>query len=87
MGEDLASLISDDINYDNFEAYCQKLIPAYYKGISEYINIADINQKFVREMILIKFGYRLVQNFIFADDDAEREEAENALQKIFDMEY
>jgi len=85
MGEDLASLISDDIDYDNFGEYCQKLIPAYYKGISEYMDISNISHKFIREMILIKFGYRLVQGFMFADDDEERKEAVNALQKIFEM--
>ena len=85
LGEDLASLISDDIDYENFEEYCQKLIPAYYNGISEYMDISNISHKFIREMILIKFGYRLVQGFMFADDDEEREEAVNALQKIFAM--
>jgi hypothetical protein len=49
------------------------------------MDISAVGNKFIREMILIKFGYRLVQGYMFADDDNERKEAVNALQKIFDM--
>ncbi|MCL2592814.1 MAG: aminoglycoside phosphotransferase family protein [Defluviitaleaceae bacterium] len=86
LGEDLASLIADDYDFDSFEECCQKLIPAYYNGIAEFMDISNIDKKFIKEMILIKFGYRAVQNFMFSDDDEEREEALTALQKIFEME-
>jgi len=86
LGEDIASLISDDIDYDNFEEYCEKLIPAYYNGIAEFTDISTIRNKFIRELILIKFGYRLIQGYMYADDDEEREEAVVALQKIYEME-
>jgi len=84
VGEDLASLIADDIDFDNFEEYCQKLIPTYYEGISQHMDIS-MDNNFVREMILIKFGYRMVQKYMFADDEDERGEVVNMLQKIFSM--
>jgi len=83
LGEDLASLIADDIDFKNFEEYCQRLIPAYYRGISEYMDISGIKDRFIREMILIKFGYRMVQAFMFAENASESEEAVQALQKVF----
>jgi thiamine kinase-like enzyme len=82
LGEDLASLIADDIDFGNFEEYCRKLIPAYYKGISEHMDISNTGDRFIREMILLKFGYRFVQSYMYAEDAAEREEAVTALQKI-----
>jgi thiamine kinase-like enzyme len=83
LGEDLASLIADDYDFNNFEEYCQRLIPAYYRGISEYMDISGIKDRFIREMILIKFGYRMVQAFMFAENASESEEAVQALQKVF----
>jgi len=85
LGEDLASLIADDNDFGNFEEYCQKLIPAYNNGISQHIDIANICDNYVREIILIKFGYRIMRGFMFADDNAKREEALDALQKIFEF--
>ena len=85
LGEDLASLIADEIDFDNFEEYCIKMIPAYYKGISEHMDISAIDKNFVYEMILIKFGYRMARNYIFEDDDDEKSDQIQALQKIYEM--
>ena len=85
LGEDLASLIADEIDFDNFEDYCQKLIPAYYEGISEQMDISIIDKNFIHKMVLIKFGYRMVQEYLFSETDDEREEQIQALQKIYEM--
>jgi tRNA A-37 threonylcarbamoyl transferase component Bud32 len=85
LGEDLASLIADDYDFDKFEELCDRLIPAYYKGVAEYMDISGISNHYIKEMILLIFGYRMAQNFMFADDDAERGEALTALQKVWEM--
>ncbi|MCL2499114.1 MAG: aminoglycoside phosphotransferase family protein [Defluviitaleaceae bacterium] len=91
LGEDLASLIADDYGFDEFEELCERLIPAYYKGAAEYMDVSAIangtEKNYIKEMILLKFGYRQVQDFIFADEDEEedRVEAVKALQKIYEM--
>ena len=85
LGEDLASLISDDVDYDYFEELCERLIPAYYKGIAEYMDISAVGNKFIREMILLKFGYRKVQGCLFAETAEDRDEIVRELQKIYDM--
>jgi len=84
LGEDIASLISDDVDYDYFEELCQRLVPAYYKGIAEYMDISDVSNKFIREMILLKFGYRKVESYLFAETDEEKNDMVRELQKIYD---
>jgi len=83
LGEDLATLISDDVDYDKFEEFCRRLIPAYYKGISEFMDISSLHKNFIREMILIIFGYRMVEEHMFADNDEDRAEQVQKLEKIF----
>lgn len=91
LGEDLASLIADDYDFDRFEEFCERFIPAYYKGVGEYMDVSAIasggERNFIKEMILLKFGYRQVQNYIFAEEDEEEDriEAVKALQKIYEM--
>jgi aminoglycoside phosphotransferase (APT) family kinase protein len=90
LGEDLASLIADDYDFDKFEELCERVIPAYYRGAAEYMDVSAIasgaEKNYVKEMILLKFGYRQVQDFIFAEEDEEgdRVEAVKALQ-IYEM--
>ena len=83
LGEDLASLVSDDIDYDYFETLCERLIPAYYRGIAEYMDISGVGNKFIREMILLKSGYRKVQGCLFAETVDDRDEMVRELQKIY----
>jgi len=85
LGEDLVSLIADDYDFDKFEEACQKIIPAYYKGISEHMDISAVQKYFIREMILIKYGYRFVQAYFYAETGAERKEQIQGLQKIFEI--
>ena len=85
MGEDIASLIADDIDIEYMDEYYRRFIPAYYKGISEYMDIISVNNNCIREMILIKFGYRFIHRYIFADTSERKNQQINALQKIYDM--
>ena len=85
MGEDIASLIADNDDYTNFEECCRRLIPSYLKGIAEYMDVSSVHNGYIHEMILIKFGYRLVQTHMFTTSDEVKERQLKMLQKIFDM--
>jgi thiamine kinase-like enzyme len=82
LGEDIAYLISVQIDFKNFKEYCKRLIPAYYKGISEYMaapeNAADCLKKF----IIIKLGYRFVRWYMTSE---HKKKILHALQEIYEM--
>jgi len=85
IGEDIASLISDelDINY-MVEAYLV-CVPAYYEGLSEHIDISSITDNCIYELILIMFGYRLIEGYKFADSAEDKELHLKTLEKIFEI--
>lgn len=85
MGEDIASLIADESDVNYMIEYYKRCLPAYYKGFSEYVDISHISDNCIYEMILIKFGYVLVENYKFGDTPDERALSLNTLQKIYDM--
>ena len=92
LGEDMASLIADEADVPHMAEYYQKCVPAYYKGFSEYADISYITDNCVYELILLMFGYRLVEWFINVgagnkpqETDDERALYLNTLQKIFEM--
>ena len=45
----------------------------------------EVKHLYIREMILIKFGYRILQKHMFAQSSDEKEKQAAALQKIFEM--
>ena len=85
LGEDIASLIYDDTRTENLHEYFRRLIPAYIKGISEYLEIPQDFKRYIQEMILIVSGYRIVQNHMFAESPEVKEEQVIRLQKIYEM--
>lgn len=85
MGEDIASLIYDDIESENLQQYFHRLIPAYYKGISEYMDVPSISYEVIWEMIILKFGYRIIQEYMFTTSDDVKRESVNRLQKIYEI--
>ena len=85
MGEDIASLIADESDVGYMVEYYNRCIPAYYKGFSEHADISYILDNCIYEMILIKFGYRLVESYKFAELQDEKALSLNTLQKIYDM--
>ncbi len=85
MGEDIASLIADDFDYDNLDEYYRRFIPAYIRGISEYIDVSAIEDFYIWEMIVIKFGYRFLQGFMFSQSSDVKEQQINALQKLYEI--
>lgn len=63
-----------------------RCIPAYYKGFSEYTDVLS-HQKdnCVWEMILVMFGYRLIEWYKFAESKDDKQLYLNTLQKIHEM--
>ena len=92
LGEDIASLIADEANVDYMVEYYYRCIPAYYKGFSEYADISHITDNCICELILVMYGYRLIEWFINASSgsapqemDNEKNHYLNTLQKIFEI--
>jgi thiamine kinase-like enzyme len=85
LGEDIASLIYDETETENLHEYFRRLVPAYIKGISEYLEVPPDFSKYVLKMILIIFGYRTVQNHVFTESPEFKEEQVKRLQKIYEM--
>lgn len=85
LGEDLASLIADESDINHMVEYYQRCVPAYYKGFSQYVDVSHIADNCVYEMILLVFGYRLVESYLYAEDDDEKTNQVLTLQKIYEM--
>ncbi|MGE7673062.1 aminoglycoside phosphotransferase family protein [Lysinibacillus sp. NPDC094403] len=85
MGEDIASLITDEADVCHMIEYYQKCIPAYYKGFSEYADVSHVSEHCIYELILAMFGYRLVEWYKFATSPEDKSMNLNTLQKIHEM--
>ena len=85
MGEDIASLIVDDTDHENWHEYYRRFTAAYQKGLAEHMDISAIDNLFMWEMIIMKFGYRMLQNHMFAKTEDQRKSAIEKLQKIYEM--
>jgi len=85
MGEDIASLIADEADVCHMVEYYQKCIPAYYRGFKEYADVSHFSGHCVHELILIMFGYRLVEGYKFAESPEHKSKHINTLIKIHEM--
>jgi len=65
--------------------YYKKCVPAYYKGFSEYADVSHIKDSCVYEIILLMYGYRIVEWYKFAETSEEKISHLNTLQKIYEM--
>ena len=85
LGEDIASLIGDDTLTENLSKYFHRLIPAYNRGLSQYVDNLSIQKDDILKMIFIKYGYRLIQNYMFTDSLDERHEIKQRLQTMHNI--
>ena len=85
LGEDIASLIADEANVDLMVDIYKRCIPAYYKGFSENVDISHITDDCIWELILVLFGYRLVEWYKFAGTPDEKAYHLKTMEKIYDM--
>lgn len=60
-------------------------VPAYHRGLSGYIDISAIKDFYIWEMIIIKFGYRILQRYMFTQSADVKYQQIAALQKIYEM--
>jgi len=85
LGEDLASLIADEADIDHMAEYYRRCVPAYYKGFSEYADGPPMAGHCVYELILLVFGYRLVEGYLYAEDEDEKSRCVRTLDKIHEI--
>ena len=83
-GEDIASLIIDETEPGCVDSYIRKLIPAYRQGLAEFADVSGIDEGRILDLILIKFGYRMVQTYLFSDSFDVKQEQVNLLQLLYD---
>ena len=85
MGEDMASLIADEADVEHMVEYYRRCVPAYYKGFSEYVDLSHIIDKCVYELILVMFGYRMVEWYKFAETPEDKALHLDTMQKVYEM--
>jgi len=100
LGEDLASLIADEADVEHMLEYYKRCVPAYYKGFSEYADIPGLHKQavcpangqpytpnlYIRERIILHFGYRLIEWYLYAETPENKQLHLDTLQKIYEME-
>lgn len=87
LGEDLASLIADDTSTNHLSEYFNRLFNSYKKGFSIYNDSSLLEPVDIVNMILIKYGYRLVDNYWFTDSNSEKEDIVNRLSIFYSLLY
>jgi hypothetical protein len=89
LGEDIAQLVSDDIDFKYFNEYLDRLVPAYYEGFTEFAKVTgdDIknSKASICDFILIMRGYWKAQKYMFTESTEEKEHAEIELQNFFEL--
>lgn len=85
MGEDIASLIADEADIDRMVEHYQRCVPAYYKGFLEYADVPPIANNCIYEMIILVFGYRLVEWYLHEEDEEKKNKHAQTLQKIYEI--
>lgn len=85
LGEDIAALIADEADVNHMTELYRRCVPAYYRGFSEFSADADIVDHRILELILLLFGYRLVEWFLHAESPEEKALQLQTLKKIYEM--
>lgn len=85
LGEDIASLIADELDVDDMVECYHKCIPAYYRGFSEYVDVAHISDHCIYEIILAMYAYREVEWFLYDEEPGGKELHLATLQKMYEM--
>lgn len=85
MGEDIASLVADEVPPEKMKALYPLCIEAYYEGLSEHYDVSGIQNHCIHELILMLYGYRLVADYMYAKDDSSKQLARQTLEALADM--
>lgn len=86
LGEDIASLITDEGDVAHMVEHAKACIKSYYEGFSKYVDISQIKKSYLKELILFLFGYRLISGVKFAETKEEKTYHLDILNKIYQME-
>ncbi|MBW4258550.1 aminoglycoside phosphotransferase family protein [Methanobacterium sp. YSL] len=84
LGEDLASLIGDDTTIIQMTEGFKNWIASYNQGLSDAHVPFEITHKTIVQMILMKYGYRWIQSYLFSEDSTERYEIQSRFQLLYD---
>lgn len=84
LGEDLASLIADDTPTGQLDARFASLYDQYLAGYYRYRAESVLEPKDIVMMILIKYGYRLIDNYWFARAKTKKNEIVKRLSVFHD---
>ncbi len=85
LGEDMASLLADEADVEHMVEYYLQCVPAYYRGFSEYADISRIKDNCVYELIMLLFGYRLVEWFLNAETPEGKAVQLETLKKVYEI--
>jgi len=86
MTEDITQLIIDNTKAENIVEYYRRLVPAYVRGLSEYMDIAEFRNLYIWEMMIIKFsGYTLIYKYMLSKSDEQKALIIAVLQKIYEI--
>lgn len=85
LGEDIASLIADESNVEYMLELYKRCTSAYYEGIAEFVGDLSVQDNCIYELIIIMFGYRLIEWYKFADTKDEKDYQLKVLQEIYKM--
>jgi len=85
LGEDIVSLIADEADVENMVEYYHRCMIAYRRGFSEFENISHIDNLYIRERIVLHFGYRLIEWYLDAKTHKDKQFHLDTLQKIYEL--
>ena len=86
LGEDITALIADEADVPFIVEYYHVCTAAYRKGFAEYADLSGFPNLYIRERIILYFGYRLVEWYMDAETPELKQRHIDTLQKIFEME-
>lgn len=89
MGEDVIQMISelftDNIfDIEDFENYSKRLLSAYMRGASDYINIDFLTDKIFREVFMLHCGHRIFWRYKYSGTKDEKIGWIKLLDKIYE---
>ncbi|MBU0955938.1 MAG: aminoglycoside phosphotransferase family protein [Spirochaetes bacterium] len=85
LGEDVASLLADEADVEHLADNYRRCVPAYYRGFMEFAGISAIEHDCIKDFMFLMYGYRLVEWFLDAEDQAAKDLQLKTLQGIFDI--
>lgn len=85
LGEDIASLVADEAGVEELQENAQDCLSAYYQGFREFVLLPPNTDPCLREMILLLYGYRMVEWYKFARSEEERQLQLRTLQQVYEL--